>query len=44
MSIALLPIPAISPEEYLDLEVESEIRNEYRNGENYSDDRRYPCS
>jgi Uma2 family endonuclease len=33
MSIALLPIPAISPEEYLDLEVESEIRNEYRNGE-----------
>jgi Uma2 family endonuclease len=33
MLIALLPIPAISPEEYLDLEVESEIRNEYRNGE-----------
>jgi Uma2 family endonuclease len=33
MSIALLPIPVISPEDYLDLEVESEIRNEYRNGE-----------
>jgi Uma2 family endonuclease len=33
MSIAILPIPAISPEEYLDLEVKSEIRNEYRNGE-----------
>jgi Uma2 family endonuclease len=33
MSIAPLPIPAISPEDYLDLEVESEIRNEYRNGE-----------
>jgi Uma2 family endonuclease len=33
MSIALLPIPAISPEDYLDLEVESEVRNEYRNGE-----------
>jgi Uma2 family endonuclease len=33
MSIELLPIPTISPEEYLALEVESETRNEYRNGE-----------
>jgi Uma2 family endonuclease len=33
MSISLLPFPTISPEEYLALEVESEIRNEYRNGE-----------
>jgi Uma2 family endonuclease len=33
MSIALLPIPTISPAEYLALEVESEIRHEYRNGE-----------
>jgi Uma2 family endonuclease len=33
MLIALLPVPTISPEEYLALEVESEIRNEYRNGE-----------
>jgi Uma2 family endonuclease len=33
MSIALVPVPTISPEEYLALEVESEIRNEYRQGE-----------
>jgi Uma2 family endonuclease len=33
MSISLLPVPTISSEEYLALEVESEIRNEYRNGE-----------
>jgi Uma2 family endonuclease len=33
MSISLLPVPIISPEEYLALEVESETRNEYRNGE-----------
>jgi Uma2 family endonuclease len=33
MSIELLPISTISPEEYLALEVESETRNEYRNGE-----------
>lgn len=33
MSIALLPISAISSEEYLALEVESDTRNEYRNGE-----------
>jgi Uma2 family endonuclease len=32
-AIALSPIPTISPEEYLALEVESETRNEYRNGE-----------
>jgi Uma2 family endonuclease len=33
MSISLLSLPTISPEEYLALEVESETRNEYRNGE-----------
>jgi Uma2 family endonuclease len=33
MSIELLPISTISSEEYLALEVESETRNEYRNGE-----------
>ncbi len=33
MSISLLPVPTISPEEYLALEIESETRNEYRNGE-----------
>jgi Uma2 family endonuclease len=32
-AIALSHIPTISPEEYLALEVESETRNEYRNGE-----------